>query len=80
MSELDERLAKCLSAVLPALPRAQMAGASNTTTKGWDSLATVTLVSLVEEEFGLQVPFEDLENFLSFAGMRDYLQRQAGAK
>jgi acyl carrier protein len=40
----------------------------------WDSLATVNLIALVEEEFQVQIPDADLENFVSFELILDYLR------
>ena len=80
MSNLDERLARCLALVLPAVQKGELEQASSITVRGWDSLATVTLVSMVEEEFGIEVPFEELENFLSFQGMRAFLMKTTGAR
>ena len=32
----------------------------------WDSIATVTLITLIEEEFDIEVEAEDLERLVSF--------------
>ena len=47
-----------------------------TSVGAWDSLASVTLVAVVEEEFDLQVPPEYLERFISFDLVLDYLEEQ----
>jgi acyl carrier protein len=39
----------------------------------WDSLATVSLLTLVQEEFNIQIPAEDLESFSSFASAERYI-------
>ena len=48
--------------------------ASTTTVEAWDSVATATLVSLMQEEFGIQVAPEDLDCFVSFGEISAYLQ------
>ena len=48
--------------------------AAATSVGAWDSLATVNLLSVVEEEFGVQVAPEDFESFVSFELILDYLQ------
>jgi acyl carrier protein len=40
----------------------------------WDSLATVTLVSVLEEEFGVAIAPEDYENMISFELVRECLK------
>jgi len=41
---------------------------------GWDSLASVTLLAVLEEEFQIQIDPEDLEHLVSFELILDYLQ------
>jgi acyl carrier protein len=48
--------------------------ASVETVEGWDSTATVTLVALVEEEFGIQFEPSALERVVSFRSLLDYLE------
>jgi acyl carrier protein len=42
-------------------------------TEAWDSLANFSLVTVLEEEFDLQIPSEDLEQLTSFASVEAYL-------
>ena len=65
MSTYD-RLVSCFRTVFPALDDQEIAQASIASLAKWDSLATVTLVSVIEEEFGIEVKDTDLENFVSF--------------
>ncbi len=74
MADLRSRLIGCVSGVFPSLPHEEILRASSTTIEAWDSLATVTLVALVEEEFEIQVAPEDLERFTSFQEVLAYLQ------
>jgi len=46
-----------------------------TSVGAWDSLASVMLIAVVEEEFGIRIPPEDLEQFVSFELVLDYLQK-----
>ena len=69
MTDVRSRLARCFAAVFPDLPPDQVERASPETVPAWDSLATVTLVSVVEDEFGIQIPFEDPEWTASFEAM-----------
>jgi len=50
--------------------------ASAGTLAGWDSLAMVTLVALVETEFGLKLDPLDMAECDSFAAFRSHLKDQ----
>ncbi|MFI4941991.1 MAG: acyl carrier protein [Burkholderiales bacterium] len=75
MSDVRERLTGCFVAVFPSLSAEQAATASNETLDTWDSLATVTLVNVIEEEFHLQIDPEDFSEILSFAGAEALVQK-----
>ena len=74
MDSVRARLAKCFAAVFADLPEGEIERASATSVGSWDSLATVSLLSVIEEEFALQVPPDDFESFVSFELILDYLQ------
>jgi len=75
MTDVQTRLAKCFTAVFPNLPQSAVATASVDSVEGWDSLATVTLMSVVEEEFGTTIDPEELAELLSFDA---YVRRLSG--
>ncbi|MBM4310892.1 MAG: acyl carrier protein [Deltaproteobacteria bacterium] len=74
MNTIKEKLERCFALVLPLIPRSELPGASKSSIAEWDSLVMVNLLSLIEEEFGIQVPDGDLENFISFELILDYLK------
>jgi acyl carrier protein len=76
MDNNRERLAACFSTVFPDLTPEEIPLASMASVGKWDSLATITLLTVIEEEFSLQIPPEDLEQFASFDLILDYLERQ----
>ena len=73
--DLEVRLVRCFSSVFPDLSDEEIRNASIESVPGWHSLASVTLVSLVQEEFALQVSLTDLPNLVSFAAVQNYVQR-----
>jgi acyl carrier protein len=73
------RLARCFAAVFPDLPPGEIPRASTASVAAWDSLAAATLLAVVEEEFGVQVPAEDLDRFVSFEGILAYVEGRPGA-
>lgn len=66
MSTVEDRLVQCFTLAMPNLAADAAIHASRTTVAEWDSLTTAGLLSLVEEEFGISIPAEDIEEFTSF--------------
>ena len=78
MNDLQRRLADCFTAVFSSLEQADVSAAAVGSVEGWDSLATVTLIGVVEEAFTIQVPPGDIEQFASFQQAMRYLEGRAG--
>ncbi len=81
--DLQPRLMRCFQAVFPALSAEAAAAARQDSVEGWDSLASVTLLRLIEEEFGVEIDMFELDGLQSFAQIRDYLasaMSQPGAR
>lgn len=76
MPELDERLTRCFASVFPALPPNQIHAASVESVPTWDSLAAVTLIAVLEQEFDTQIDLMEMPELTSYHAVRDYLQRQ----
>jgi acyl carrier protein len=75
MDEMETRLARCFSSVFPELTAEQICGASMDSVPAWDSLAAVTLVAVLQEEFGLQINLIDLPELVSFAAVQNYVRK-----
>ena len=71
-----ERLSDCLAAYFSGLAREEIPRASMATVGEWDSMASVTLIAIVGEEFGLEIAPEDYEKFVSYELILDYLENQ----
>lgn len=74
MDRLAERLAKCFSLVFPSLPPDQIPSATAENVSGWDSVAQVNLLSLIGEEFNMDIDFEEFEGATSFGTLLDRLR------
>jgi acyl carrier protein len=74
MDETQTRLLRCFGAVFPGLNETELGSASLGQVEGWDSVATITLLSLVEEEFGVEFQPEDLARQTSFERILDHLR------
>ena len=77
MDNLEHRLVRCFSSVFPELNEDQIRNASVDSVPDWHSLASVTLISVVQEEFGVQVGLTDLSNLVSFSAVQNYVQHHA---
>jgi acyl carrier protein len=67
MNDRRTRLLQCFSLVFPQLSSAQLEAATVNSVANWDSVATVTLIAMIEEEFGCTVELEEYEQLTSFA-------------
>ena len=77
MNNLEHRLVRCFSSVFPELNEDQIRNASVDSVADWHSLASVTLISVVQEEFGVQVGLTELPNLVSFSAVQKYVQHHA---
>jgi acyl carrier protein len=74
MTDARKRLVQCFAAVFPQLSESEIVRANTAAIGSWDSVATVTLITVAEEEFGIRVPPEDFEELTSFDLMLDYVE------
>jgi acyl carrier protein len=76
MVDLDARgrLARLFGTLFTSLSPEEIPRASLATVAEWDSMASVTLIGLVSEEFGVEVAPADYEQFVSFELILDYLE------
>jgi acyl carrier protein len=73
MDEQQRRLVNCFAAVFPELSYEEIIEASSATVKSWDSVAVVTLLTVIEEEFGISIDEDDPTRFDSFQQILAYL-------
>jgi acyl carrier protein len=74
MDETQIRLANCFLSLFPTLTPAEIQKATPNTVPGWDSLSSLTLLTLVGEEFNLEMDFDELLEGLSYQRILEYLQ------
>ena len=75
MSDVRERLIKCFGAVFPDLPPSKVPRASSESIDRWDSVATATLLGVVEEEFSIAIDAGDSDVLDSFESLLAYLEK-----
>jgi acyl carrier protein len=79
MSNVSERLTKVFAAVFPELTPEEIRIASPASVAAWSSLATINIVSLIEEEFEIDIPPDRFEDMGSFELILDYLDQTVPA-
>jgi acyl carrier protein len=77
MDEMQERLVKCFETVFPGLPAGEIPQSSQANNSGWDSVAAITLVNVIEDEFGFVLDYELLPELVSFDRILAYVKTQS---
>jgi acyl carrier protein len=76
-----DRLVGCFEIVFPNLNRSDIPAATHDSVAEWDSIAQVTLLSLIGEAFGIDIDFEEFEGSSSFAAILELVSaRTANAQ
>lgn len=76
MDAIGDRLTTCFQTVFPDLPEAEIPVATQASVAAWDSSAVITLVNVIEDEFGIQVDFDLLAELDSFDRFHEYLEKE----
>ena len=76
MNNIEERVATCFLNVFPNIQPDEIPGASAASLEGWDSIAHVTLLSSISEEFGFDFEMEDFEELVSYQLIVEYLEKK----
>ena len=72
---IQESLINCFNTVFPELNYDDIPNASTDSVAAWDSLAAITLISVIEEEFSVSIAPENFEHLTSFEAINQYLQK-----
>lgn len=79
MNNVTERLTRIFAAIFPELTQEEILVASPASVAAWNSLATINLVSLIEEEFEIDIPPDRFQDMGSFELVLDYLNETVAA-
>lgn len=79
MDNVEQRLENVFATVFPDLPPDRIRSASQDSVGSWDSVAAITLINLIEEEFGIEMDFDQVADLTSFQAILDYLKRLSPA-
>ena len=80
MTDVTARVLRCFAAAFPGVRPQDLPRAAVGSVPEWDSVATLNLLALVEEEFEIRVPNEDLEQFVSYELVCEVVERFLGSK
>ena len=73
---ITDRLARCFVTVFPELSPAQARTATVASVATWDSVASLSLIAIVEEEFGVTIDYDSVEQLSSFDAVAAYVSER----
>jgi acyl carrier protein len=76
MPEHDDRLVRCFASVFPMMSDEEIRASTVASLFDLDSLAGVTLVTLIDQEFGINVELSDLLELGSFEAISQFVRKQ----
>jgi acyl carrier protein len=78
VTDIPSRVSQCFLNVFPGLAAADVPRASQASLAQWDSVAHVTLLSAVCEEFQIELDEESFESLTSYLLIVDFVENQLG--
>lgn len=69
----DDRLMRCFASAFPNATRDEIRTAKFDAMPGWDSLRGVTLLAVLDQEFGVQMDLPELLELETFDSVKRYL-------
>jgi acyl carrier protein len=75
MKDVDDRLMHCFGSVFPSAPSEEIQAVKFEEITGWDSLRGVTLLAVLEEEFGVQMDLPELLELETFEAVKQLLMQ-----
>lgn len=79
MDDLKTRLIACFQLTFPNLSLAEIPSVSQACLSDWDSIRAITLATVIEEQFGIEVDIDDLSDLDSFERVRSFLETRIDA-
>jgi acyl carrier protein len=79
MDEVKQKLIGCFQIVFPELSEAEIPQLSQATAAAWDSVAAITLLNVLEDEFGIEMDLDQVAELDSFEKIYTYLQQRLQA-
>ena len=77
-NSLQDRLIDAFSAVFPNRAREEIVTADREAWEEWDSLAAITLLTVLQQEFQADIDLTELDQLSSFDAVKRCLESHAG--
>ena len=74
MNDIKTRVSQCFLSVFPDLAAGDLPRASQASLPLWDSVAHVTLLSMISEEFQIELDDEAFESLTSYLLIVDFVE------
>jgi acyl carrier protein len=78
MTNVEQRVAACFSNVIPGIEESQIPSSSTASLAAWDSVAHITLLSAISEEFGVEFSPDEFDELTSYLLIVDCLENRHG--
>lgn len=79
MNDISQRVTNCFLNIFPDADPQAIPTATNENFPGWDSIAQVTLLASIAEEFSIELEMSDFEELVSFPLIVSTLEQRLGA-
>jgi acyl carrier protein len=79
MDEMEQRLLNCFQTVFAGIDAAAARVATPATVAGWDSVASIKLLNVIEEEFQIEIDLDQISELDSFPRILEYLRNPPAA-
>ena len=80
MPDIQSRVSNCFFNVFPGLRPPDLPGASQDSVAQWDSVAHITLLSAISEEFQCELDDEFLETLTSYQVIVKYFENRLNSR
>ncbi|MBS1033359.1 acyl carrier protein [Gluconobacter cerinus] len=78
LDRIHRRLVRVFNTIFPGTPVEQVSQATMENTEGWDSLNTLSLFTLAEEEFGIQLGLDLMAEVKTFSQLEALVSQKVG--
>jgi len=79
MDDVTQRLIGCFQIVFPDLPASDIPRLSQAAAANWDSVAAITLMNVLEDEFSIEMDLDQVAELDSFDKLHTYVQQRLQA-
>ena len=75
---VNKRLSRIFVQTFPAIDPAKVTEATQETVEGWDSIATLALISSIEEDFGVKIGYDRVASLHTYDDVYQLLKEKLG--